>query len=130
MNRLLIGMILLAAVGCGPMTYMSQVGVRANKAYAGAREVDAQHQAPYEYYAGYYYLMRARYKGGYADYGYARKYGRKSESMFRKAKRISIEKTSRGEVTPASTPAQSSSPKKKVILVPDDSSGKSEEAGQ
>jgi len=75
---------------CGPIAYMSKVGITANREFSGAKEAQAEKYSPYEYWSAYYYLHRARHKAGYADYQDANRYGQKCIDNSEKAQRRSI----------------------------------------
>ncbi|MGM0595871.1 MAG: hypothetical protein ACQES9_02430 [Myxococcota bacterium] len=90
-----LSILVLASAGffsCGPVEYMSQTGVKANKAFASAKESGAKKQAPYEYYSAHYYLHRSRFKAGYGDYQEAVKYGSKAEDFSKKSKELAVER--------------------------------------
>jgi hypothetical protein len=85
----LIFIILLA---CGPIEYMSQVGIKSRRAFTSARKVNSKKYSPYEYWSAYYYLNRARYVAQWADYQNAVNYGKTSELMSKKAETRSLDK--------------------------------------
>ena len=94
-NLLLIFIFSLVSISCGPVEYMGQVGMKASKSLSGAKAANSKHYSPYEYWSAKYYLERARYKAGYADYQDSVRYGEKSEKMSKRAKEISLLKKER-----------------------------------
>lgn len=85
----------VASLGaCGPVQYISQVTSRASTELAAAKSAGAQKYAPYEYTTAELYLHKAREEAGSSDYQAAIRFGKKSEIMARKARRLAIESTS------------------------------------
>ena len=72
-------------VGCGPIQFVSQVTLRAEKAVATAKLRHSDRYAPYEYFGAEAYLDQAKYRAAYGDYQTAYRYGKKSEAMAEKA---------------------------------------------
>jgi Domain of unknown function (DUF4398) len=105
LRRLLAPMVVLAVIsgagllGCGPVEYMSQVGSKAASAVAAAKEVHADHYAPYEYTAADAYLHKAREEAGYAAYEDAIEYGHKAEELANRARAIALSRLSQGSET-------------------------------
>ncbi len=60
---------------------MGQVGIRTNREFVAAQEIQAEKHAPFEYWSAYHYMHRARRKAGFGDYQDAIRYGQKSEKM-------------------------------------------------
>ncbi|MBN2723932.1 MAG: DUF4398 domain-containing protein [Deltaproteobacteria bacterium] len=88
--KILFFLMVIGAAGCGPIEYMSQVGLKANREFSGAKEAKAEKYSPYEYWSAFYYLGRARHKAGYGDYQDAVRYGEKSQKMSDTAQKISV----------------------------------------
>lgn len=65
----------LAALGCGPIRYVSDVG-RAATAVEDARAAQAEKYAPYWWTRATEYLHKAREVAAYADYQGASRFGR------------------------------------------------------
>jgi Domain of unknown function (DUF4398) len=86
---------ILVISSCGPVEYMGQVGMKARKSISSARQANAEKYSPYEYWSAKYYIERARYKAGYADYQDAVRYGEKSEKFSKKARSLSQRNKSR-----------------------------------
>lgn len=105
-------MLLVAGVaaGCGPVQYVSQVTQNAAREVAAARSAQADKYAPYEYTMAVEYLHKAREEAGYADYQAAIRFGKKAETMAKKAQKLAIEKagtpgdSSDAPVDPSQTP--------------------------
>ena len=85
------------AGGCGPVTYVHQVVVRAESSVAAAKTHETAKHAPYEYYGAVAYLKEARARAGYGDFQVAVKYGEKSEKMAKKAIRLTKERLAERE---------------------------------
>lgn len=75
----------LCLVGCGPIQFVSQVTLRAEKAVAAAKLRHSDRYAPYEYFGAEAYLEQAKYRAAYGDFQEAYRYGKKSEAMADKA---------------------------------------------
>ncbi len=71
----LVAVLGLAALGCGPVRYVSDVG-RAAAAVEDARAAKAEKYAPYWWTRATEYLHRAREVAAYADYQGASRFGR------------------------------------------------------
>jgi hypothetical protein len=72
---LLVAVLGLAALGCGPVRYVGDVG-RAAAAVDDARGVHADRYAPYWWTRATEYLHKAREVAAYADYQGASRFGR------------------------------------------------------
>jgi hypothetical protein len=92
---LIVGMALIG--GCGPVTYVHQVVLKAKSSVAEARTHEAGKHAPYEYYGAKAYLKQARIRAGYGDFQVAVKYGRKSEKMAKKSVKLTKERLAERE---------------------------------
>jgi hypothetical protein len=90
----------LAAVGCGPIEYLNQVGNKAASAVSAAKLAQADHYAPYEYTAAEEYLHKAREEAGYAEYQDAIEFGRKAEELANRARAIAVAKLSQSGAAP------------------------------
>ena len=75
-------------VGCGPIQFVSQVTIRAEKAVAEAKLQQAAKYAPYEYYGAEAYLEQAKHRAGFGDFQTSYRYGQKSEKMAKEAVRL------------------------------------------
>ncbi len=78
------------AAGCGPIEATAVIN-DAEVALSGARTARAYDHAPYEYTTAELYLEKAREERGYAHYGRAIKYGRKSAQSAREAQARSMQ---------------------------------------
>lgn len=90
-----LGLAIGLAVGlgaCGPVQYVAQVTQDASREVAAARSAQADKYAPYEYTMATEFLHKAREEAGYADYQSAIRFGKKAESMAKKARTLAIEK--------------------------------------
>ncbi|MDA3864725.1 MAG: DUF4398 domain-containing protein [Deltaproteobacteria bacterium] len=118
-----LSILFLAVAGlysCGPVEYMSQTGVKANKAFVSAKESGAKKKAPYEYYSAHYYLHRSRFKAGYGDYQEAVKYGSKAEQFSKKSEELAVERLEKNLESGADSNNNTSTDKqekKKVLKV-------------
>jgi hypothetical protein len=81
--------IALATPACGPIWFVSQVSMKAERAVAAAKLHQADKYSPYEYFGAEAYLDQAKYRAGYGDYQTSYKYGKKAEAMADKAVKIS-----------------------------------------
>jgi hypothetical protein len=81
-----------AALGCGPVEYINQVGNKAASAVSAAKLASADRYAPYEYTAAEEYLHKAREEAGHAEYEDAIEYGRKAEELANRARAITVER--------------------------------------
>ncbi len=93
----LLSLTLGGLVSCGPVEYMGQVGVKASKAHSALKTAQGETYSPYEYWSAKYYLERARHKAGYGDYQDSVRYGKKSQKMSARGKRIALTKRERRE---------------------------------
>jgi len=92
-NRRLIfrvcGLLVAAGlVACGPIQFVSQVTIRAEKAVSTAKLQKAHLYAKYEYYGAESYLEQAKYRAGFGDFQTAYRYGVKAEKMAKKAVKL------------------------------------------
>jgi hypothetical protein len=97
----LVSLLVLLPVGCGPVEYLGQVSSRAAHALAQAELADAEHLAPYEYTRAREYLRKAREEAGYSSFENAANYGRRCEEMAGKARALAREQTA--AAAPAAT---------------------------
>ena len=93
MNRRLVFRVLGVMVAgglmaCGPIQFISQVTIRAEKAVATARLNKAHIYAKYEYYGAEAFLEQAKFRAGYGDFQTAYRYGVKAEKMAQKAVKL------------------------------------------
>ena len=88
--------LLVSVVGCGPIEYINQVGIKAASAVSAAKLAQADRLAPYEYTAAEEYLHKAREEAAYAGYQEAIEFGRKAEEMANKGRAISVARLSQG----------------------------------
>ena len=70
---------------CGPIQFITQVTLRAEKAVAAAKLQKADVHAPYEYWGAVSYLEQAKHRAGFGDFQTSYRYGKKSEKMAKKA---------------------------------------------
>ncbi len=75
-------------VGCGPIQFVSQVTLRAEKAVSTARLHKAHIYAKYEYYGAEAFLEQAKFRAGFGDFQTAYRYGVKSEKLAQKAVKL------------------------------------------
>lgn len=96
--------LVVASVACGPIQFVSQVTIRAEKAVADAKLQQADKYAPYEYYGAEALLEQAKHRAGFGDFQTAYRYGKKAEAMADKAVKLSKQRREEeGDVTkPAS----------------------------
>jgi hypothetical protein len=92
---LLAGLFAVAAGGCGPIEYLSQVSRRAEQTLERARREGAATYAPYELTAATEYLDQAREEASHSQYGPALEYGRRAEDLGNRALAISREKSAK-----------------------------------
>ncbi len=92
-TRIVVAIVALAAAGCGPIEYMSQVTRRATTAVEAARAVNADKLAPYEFTTAVEYLHKAREEASYAQYQVAIAYGHRAEDAAEKARVLAIERS-------------------------------------
>src|SRR6476619_7403944 len=93
-------------LGCGPVEYINQVGVKAASAVSAAKLAQADRYAPYEYTAAEEYLHKAREEAGYAEYEDAIEFGRRAEDFANKGRAIAVARLSQTATTStAATPA-------------------------
>ena len=101
----------VAALGCGPIEYMSQVTRKAATAVEAARQVGAERLAPYEYTGAVEYLHKAREVASHAQYQIAIEYGRRSEELAAKARDVAVQRAREpAPPAPAAPPAPGSGP--------------------
>ena len=79
---------LASSISCGPIQYISQVSIRAEKAVAAAKLQKADIYAKYEYYGARAYLEQAKHRAGFGDFQTAYHYGLKSEKLANKAVKL------------------------------------------
>lgn len=89
---IVLSSLVVVFVSCGPVEYMSKVGITANREFSAAKEAQGEKYSPYEYWSAYYYLHRARHKAGYADYQDANRYGTRCTEMSKRAQLQGITK--------------------------------------
>jgi hypothetical protein len=91
-RRLIIrvcGVLLAAGLcACGPIQFVSQVTIRAEKSVAAARLHKAHIYAKYEYYGAEAYLEQAKHRAGFGDFQTSYRYGKKAEKMANKAVKL------------------------------------------
>lgn len=75
-------------IACGPIQFVSQVTIRAEKAVADAKVLKADKYAPYEYYGAGAYLEQAMHRAGFGDFQTSYRYGKKAEQMANKAAKL------------------------------------------
>ncbi|MBZ5728688.1 MAG: DUF4398 domain-containing protein, partial [Acidobacteriia bacterium] len=80
----LVAVLGLAAAGCGPVRYVSDVG-RAAAAVEDARAAQAEKYAPYWWTRATEYLHKAREVAAYADFQGANRFGRLATEAANKA---------------------------------------------
>jgi len=88
--------LLVSVVGCGPIEYINQVGIKAASAVSAAKLAQADRLAPYEYTSAEEYLHKAREEASYAEYEEAIEFGRKAEEMANKGRAIAVSRLSQG----------------------------------
>lgn len=104
----LIGVVILAVGACGPIQFVSQVTIRAEKSVAEAKLQHADKYAPYEYYGAEAYLEQAKHRAGFGDFQTSYRYGKKAEKMAKEAVRLTkIRREEEQDVTdgPEDSPA-------------------------
>ena len=91
-RRLIIrafGVLVVAGIAaCGPIQFVSQVTIRAEKAVSTARLHKAHIYAKYEYYGAEAFLEEAKHRAGYGDFQTSYRYGKKAEKMAKKAVKL------------------------------------------
>jgi hypothetical protein len=104
--------VLVAAglVACGPIQFVSQVTIRAEKAVSTAKLHKAHIYAKYEYYGAEAFLEQAKHRAGFGDFQTSYWYGVKAEKLANKAVKLTKlrreeesdvgEKTDRTQPTP------------------------------
>jgi hypothetical protein len=108
--RRLATVLLVPALGCGPVQYIGTVSQSAASEVAAARAANAEKYAPYEFTAALLYLHKAREEEGYAEHQAAVRLGRQAQEHAAKARRIAIESAGRppepnpAEETPIDAP--------------------------
>ena len=98
----------LMGVGCGPVQYVSTVGVTASRVVEEAETINARLLAPYEYWSAVTYLRMAREKAGTADFETSVDYGDRAIAMARAALRVVAarrQQPAKGGVAPDPAPA-------------------------
>lgn len=93
MNRRLIfwscGVLVAAGlVACGPIQFISQVTIRAERAVSTAKLHKAHIYAKYEYYGAESFLEQAKHRAGYGDFQTSYRYGVKAEKLANKAVKL------------------------------------------
>lgn len=93
MNRHLIfrvcGVLVAAGlVACGPIQFVSQVTIRAEKSVSTAKLHKAHIYAKYEYYGAEAFLEQAKHRAGFGDFQTAYRYGVKAENLANKAVKL------------------------------------------
>jgi hypothetical protein len=87
----MFGVVLLPVMAlgaCGPIQFVSQVTIRAEKSVADAKLQQADKYAPYEYYGAEAYLEQAKHRAGFGDFQTCYRYGKKAEKMAKEAVRL------------------------------------------
>lgn len=85
-----VGGLLACSLGaCGPIQFVSQVTIRAEKAVAAAKLNKADIYAKYEYFGAEAYLEQAKHRAGFGDFQTCYRYGVKAEKMAKEAVTIS-----------------------------------------
>jgi len=111
--RWALGAILaIALAGCGPIQFISQVTIRAEKSVADAKLQQADKYAPYEYYGAAAYLEQAKHRAAFGDFQTSYRYGKKSEKMAMEA--VKLSKTRREEERDVNEPTDRPRPRKGV----------------
>jgi len=91
-RRLFFGVcgVLIAAglVACGPIQFVSQVTIRAEKAVSTAKLHKAHIYAKYEYYGAEAFLEQAKHRAGFGDFQTSYRYGVKAEKLANKAVKL------------------------------------------
>ena len=103
--------VLVAAglVACGPIQFVSQVTIRAEKSVAAAKLHKAHIYAKYEYYGAEAFLEQAKHRAGFGDFQTAYRYGKKAEKLANKA--VKLTKLRREEESDVGDKARRSTPK-------------------
>jgi hypothetical protein len=87
-HRLVIWIVGLGALlvgACGPILYVSQVTLKAERAVAAAKHGDGDRWAPYEYFGAEAFLDQAKYRAAFGDFMEAYRYGKKAQQMAEEA---------------------------------------------
>jgi hypothetical protein len=79
-------------LACGPIQFISQVTIRAEKSVAAAKLNQAEKYAPYEYWKAVSFLEEAKHRAGFGDYQTSYRYGKKAQKMADKAVKLSKRK--------------------------------------
>ncbi len=90
MKAIVLAALLLAAAGCGPVTYINQVTRKAANDVEAARAAQADQYAPYHYTLAVEYLRKAREEAAHSDFQTANRLGRLASAAARKAVELSI----------------------------------------
>jgi hypothetical protein len=92
-------------VSCGPIQFVSQVTIRAEKAVADAKLQRADKYAPYEYYGAEAFLEQAMHRASLGDFQTSYRYGKRAEQMANKAAKLSKQrKEEEGDVSRTERP--------------------------
>ena len=103
-----IFVLLSAGAACGPIEFVSQVTIRAERAVNDAKLMHADRWAPYEYFGASAYLEQAKFRAGYGDFQTSYRYGKKAEKMAKDAARLTkIRVDEDRDVNRSKTPATS-----------------------
>ena len=96
-SHLLAGLLLLllVALGCGPVTYINEVTRQASADVEAARAAQADRYAPYHYTLAVAYLRKAREEAAHADYQAANRLGRRASEAARSAIEVSLSRVRR-----------------------------------
>jgi len=85
-----LAVVLAAALGCGPITYINQVTRKAANDVEAARSAQADQYAPYYYTLAVEYLRKAREEAAHSDFEAANRFGRMASKAARRAVEVSI----------------------------------------
>lgn len=119
--------LLTASLGaCGPIQFVSQVTIRAEKAVEDAKLQKADKYAPYEFYGAKVFLEQAMHRAGYGDFQTSYRYGQQAEKMANKAAKLAKQRRDEeGDVTrpsgdgpPRETTPDRPRPRARVVVEP------------
>lgn len=111
MRASLLGILVAALVGCGPVEYINQVTRKASSEVAAAKSVEAREWAPYYFTLATQYLQKAHEEASRADFQAANRFGRRSYEAAVKARELAIERARKGE-RPGPPPEPDKTPEK------------------
>ena len=95
-----VSALVVSLFSCGPIQFVSQVTIRAEKAVADAKIQKADKYAPYEFFGAEVYLEQAKYRAGFGDFQTSYRYGKQAEQMANKAAKLAkLRREEEGDVS-------------------------------